>query len=110
MNDPYSTPPVIPARPPSPGPLSPPPGANPDEAVPIPNFVGAIEAILRQPRRVMFQLRQPGAGRLIAAMLMVSVVCGLIYGVIAGTFSGGALLWAAPVQNVCGLLISARIC
>ena len=78
--------------------------------MPIPNFVGAIEAILRQPRRVMFQLRQPGSGRLIAAMLTVSVVCSLIYGVIAGTFSGGAQLWAAPVKIACGLLISALIC
>jgi len=90
--------------------LSLPLGANPDEKVPLANFVGAIEAILREPRRVMFQLRQPGAGRLIAAMLTVSVVCGLIYGVIAGTFSGGTQLWAAPVKTVGGLLISALIC
>ena len=110
MNDSHSTPPVIPAGLPSAGPSSLPLGANPGEEVPIPNFVGAIEAILRQPRRVMFQLRQPGAGRLIAAMLAVSVVCGLIYGVVAGTFSGGTQLWAAPVKIVGGLLISALIC
>ena len=109
MNDSHSTPPLIPANPPSGAPALP-LGSNPDEVVPIPNFVGAIEAILRQPRRVMFQLRQPGSGRLIAAMLTVSVVCGLIYGVIAGTFSGGAQLWAAPVKIACGLLISALIC
>ena len=109
MNDSHSTPPPIPANPPSGAPALP-LGSNPDEAVPIPNFVGAIEAILRQPRRVMFQLRQPGSGRLIAAMLTVSVVCSLIYGVIAGTFSGGTQLWAAPVKITCGLLISALIC
>src|SRR6266498_5641360 len=108
MND--STPPVIPASPPSPGPSSFPLGAHPGEEKPIPNFVGAIEAILRQPRLVMFQLRQPGAGRLIAAMLTVSVVCGLIYGVIVGTFSGGTQLWAAPLKITVGLLISALIC
>jgi hypothetical protein len=78
--------------------------------MPIPNFVGAVEAILRQPRRVLFQLRQPGSGRLIAAMLTVSVVCSLIYGVVAGTFSGGIQLWAAPVKIACGLLVSAFIC
>ena len=110
MNDSHSTPPVIPPGLPPARPSSLPLGANPDEELPIPNFVGAIEAILRQPRRVMFQLRQPGAGRLIAAMLTVSVVCGLIYGVIAGTFSGGTQLWAAPVKIVGGLLISALIC
>jgi hypothetical protein len=37
--------------------------------------VAAAEAILRQPRRVMYQLRQPGSGRLIAAMLFVAVLC-----------------------------------
>src|SRR6266498_4364581 len=110
MNDSHSTPPVIPAIPPSPGASPPPLGANSNEQMPIPNFVGAIESILREPRRVMFQLRQPGASRLIAAMLTVSVVCGLIYGVIAGTFSGGTQLWAAPVKIVGGLLISAFIC
>ena len=108
MNDPQSTPPLL--SPSSGGPPSLPPGASPDEAVPIANLVGAIEAILRQPRRVMFQLRQPGSGRLIAAMLTVSVVCGLIYGLIAGTFSGGTQLWAAPVKIACGLLISGFIC
>src|SRR6185369_11737325 len=107
---PQSTPPLIPASPASSGPPSLPLGANPDETLPIPNFVGAIEAILRQPRRVMFQLGRPGSGRLIAAMLTVSVVCGLIYGLIAGTFSGGTQLWAAPVKIAGGLLISALIC
>src|SRR3989442_781248 len=110
MNDSHSTPPVIPPGHPSAGPSLLPLGANPDEELPIPNFVGAIEAMLRQPRRVMFQLRQPGAGRLIAAMLAVSVVCGLIYGVVAGTFSGGTQLWAAPLKIVGGLWISALIC
>lgn len=85
-------------------------GDNPSERVAIPNAVVAIEAILRQPRRVIFQLRQPGAGKLIAAMLLVSVVCALIYGVVAGTFSGGTQLWAAPVKITLGLMVSALIC
>jgi hypothetical protein len=59
---------------------------------------------------MMFQLRQPGAGTLIASMLFVSVVCSLIYGVVAGTFSGDTQLWAAPVKIAAGLMISALIC
>jgi hypothetical protein len=43
-------------------------------------------------------------------MLFVSVVCSLIYGVVAGTFSGGAQLWAVPVKIAVGLMISALIC
>jgi hypothetical protein len=85
-------------------------GDDPSERAEIPNVIVTIEAILRQPRRVMFQLRQPGAGRLIASMLFVSVVCSLIYGVVAGTFSGGTQLWAAPVKIAVGLMISALIC
>src|SRR5881628_180996 len=85
-------------------------GENPDERESIPNPVSAIEAILRQPRRVMYQLRQPGSGSLMGAMLFVAVVCSLIYGVVVGTFSMGTQLWAAPVKIAGGLLISALIC
>ena len=70
----------------------------------------AAEAILRQPRRVMFQLRQPGAGKLIGAMILITLLCSLIYGVVAGTFSGGVQLWAAPVKIAGGLLFSGLIC
>ncbi len=72
--------------------------------------MAAVEAILRQPRRVMFQLRQTGAGRLTLALLLISVVCSVIYGVVAGTFSGGTQLWAAPAKIALGLLLSALIC
>src|SRR6185312_15622713 len=85
-------------------------GDDPVERAEISNVVAAIEAVLRQPRRVMFQLRQPGASKLIVAMLFVAVVCSLIYGVVAGTFSGGTQLWAAPVKIAAGLMISALIC
>ena len=86
------------------------PGDDPADHVAIPNAFVAIEAILRQPRRMMFQLQQPGAGRLIASMLLVSIVCSLIYGVVAGTFTGGMQLWAAPAKIATGLMISALIC
>jgi len=58
----------------------------------------------------MFQLRQPGAGKLIASMLFIAIVCSLIYGVIVGSFSGGEQWWAAPVKIAAGLLISTLIC
>lgn len=85
-------------------------GDDPGERVPISNVVAAIDAILRHPRRVIFQLRQPGAGALIAKMLFVALGCSLVYGVLAGTFSGGMQLWAAPVKIAGGLMISAMIC
>jgi hypothetical protein len=85
-------------------------GDDPAERATIPNVITAIEAILRQPRRLMYQLRQPGAGRLMLAMLVVSVLCSLLYGVVVGSFSGHMQWWAAPVKIACGLLISALIC
>src|SRR4051812_14367123 len=78
-------------------------GENPEERQPIANAVAAIEAILRQPRRVMYQLRQPGAGRLILAMIFIALVCSLVYGVVVGSFSMGDQLWAAPVKLAGGL-------
>jgi len=112
MNEQNPVPPQIPPRIP---PVATPGGVlqlgdDPAERVPISNVVAAIDAILRHPHRVMFQLRQPEAGKLIAMMLLVSVVCTLIYGVVAGTFSGGVQLWAAPSKIALGLMISALIC
>jgi hypothetical protein len=108
LNPPSHIPPQIPITPPlgTTAPL----GENPEERAPIPNTMTAIEAILRQPRRVLFQLRQPGAGRLIAAMLLISLLCSLIYGVVVGTFSMNEQLWRAPVKIAGGLLFSAFIC
>src|SRR6266581_1450938 len=101
MNDP-NTPPLIPqtalvgvtAGQTSPSTL----GANPEEQTPIPNAVATVESILRQPRRVLYQLRQPGSGRLMVTMIFVAAVCSLVYGVVVGTFSGGTQLWAAPLK------------
>lgn len=78
--------------------------------MPITNAVSVVDAILRQPRRVMFQLRQPGAARLIACLLLVSLVSAAIYGVVAGAFTGGQQLWIAPVKIVLGMTISTLIC
>ena len=122
MNENNPVPPLIPdaaqkladkiSAPPATPPLSGacPLGDDPAERVAIPHAFAAIEALLRQPRRLMFQLRQPGAGKLIAGMLFVALFCAAVYGVVAGTFSGGMQLWAAPVKIAAGLFISAAIC
>src|SRR5437016_3893065 len=95
-------PPVPPQIPPAAPPSGYPPrvslGEIPEERQAITGLTAAIESILRQPRRVMFQLRQPGGGKLIAAMLFIAVMCSLIYGMIVGSFSGGVQWWAAPAK------------
>jgi hypothetical protein len=92
-------------------PAAPPPlGELPGEREPIRGLVGAVEAILREPRRVMFQLGRPGAGRVTTALLASAIACALVFGVVVGTFSGGVQLWAAPAKIAAGLLLSAAIC
>ncbi len=115
MNDSNPTPPPVPpslptpptpAAPPNPRPL----GDDPMDREIIRGPVGAIESILRHPRRVLFQLRQPGGGHIITALLLIAVVCSLVYGFVVGTFSMGTQLWAAPVKIAGGLIFSALIC
>ncbi len=117
MNEQNLVPPVPPQfTQPIPPPLPPllsgarPLGEDPAERVAIPHIIAAIDAILRHPRRVMYQLRQPSAGRLIVSMLLAAIFCSLVYGVVAGTFSGDQQLWIAPVKIAMGLMISATIC
>ena len=85
-------------------------GEDPQDRESIRGPISAIESILRHPRRVLYQLRQPGAGHLIIALLLIAIVCSVVYGVVVGTFSGGTQLWAAPVKIAAGLVISAVIC
>lgn len=109
MNESNPTPPPVPPmlNPPS---GSRPLGEDPQDREIIRGPISAIESILRHPRRVLYQLRQPGAGHLIIALLLIAIVCSVVYGVIVGTFSGGTQLWAAPVKIAAGLIISAVIC
>lgn len=115
MNDRNATslPPLPPAAVPpaitrSPGGL--PPGSDPDDRIPVSGVLPSVEAILRHPRRVLFHLHEGAPGGLILSLLVVAVFCSLVYGVVVGSFSGGAQFWAAPVKVVIGLLLSALIC
>src|SRR5688572_14362362 len=77
---------------------------------PVRGVLPAIEAILRDPARIVATLRQQGQAPLILAMLAVAAFCSVIYGVVVGTFSGDQQLWAAPVKIAIGMLLSGLIC
>jgi len=112
MSD-YNHPPPLPSAslPFSPGqPAARPPADDPADQQPIAGFVETVESLLRQPRRLMHQLRQPGRGHAISALLFMAILCALVYGLVVGTFSGGTQLWAAPVKTVVGLFFAAAIC
>jgi hypothetical protein len=85
------------------------PGDDPAEREPINGLVPVIECILRQPRRVMYALRQPDAWRVIASMVLIAIACALIYGLVVGTFSRGDQLWIAPLKIAAGLLVATLI-
>jgi hypothetical protein len=110
MNPPHA--PLSPGTPQNPSADSslPPLGGDPAEREPIANLVAAVEAILRQPRRVLWQLSEAGARRPISLLLLSSIGCSLVYGLVVGSFSGGVQFWAAPVKVAGGLLLSALIC
>ncbi|KAF0181100.1 MAG: hypothetical protein FD161_406 [Limisphaerales bacterium] len=93
-----------------PPPLPGAPGTDPAERVPIAGMFGASEAILRQPRRVWFQLTQDGQSQLTLVLLGIAILGALAYGLVVGTFTGGDQLWAAPVKIAGGLLLSGLIC
>ena len=88
----------------------PPLGEVESDRQPITSLVAAIEAVLREPRRVLYQLTQPHQGRLTRDLVLVTLVSSAIYGFVVGTFSGGQQLMAAPVKIAGGLLLSALIC
>ncbi len=115
MNDSNPTPPPVPpSLPATPTPAAPSGsrslGDDPQDREIIRGPLGAIESMLRHPRRVLYQLRQPGGGHVIAALLVIAVACSLVYGFVVGTFSMGTQLWAAPVKIAAGLVFSALIC
>ena len=49
-------------------------GESAEDRTPVNGPVSAVEAILRQPRRIMYQLRQSKPGTVIGSMLLVGLV------------------------------------
>ncbi len=85
-------------------------GEDPADREAINGPAGLVEAVLRHPRRVIYQLRHGTPGGLILPLLSVAVGFVAIYGLIAGSFSGGVQWWAAPVKLAAGMVATAAIC
>lgn len=83
-----------------------------DESItePIPNMIGAAEAVLRQPRRIFNRIGETDGRSLALNLVFVSILGLLGYGFVVGSFSGGQQLWAAPMKIAGGILISGLIC
>lgn len=78
------------------------------ESTPTPFRV--VDSLLKHPARVVYEIAKNGSVRCAAALLAITAVCLLGYGVVMGTFSGGAQWWAVPLKVALGMLFSALIC
>jgi hypothetical protein len=108
MTEPTHTPPSLPPLPSAPSQQR--PGDDPADREPVRNITDLVEAVLRRPRRVIFQLTQAESARLIAPLLAVALALIAVYGLIVGSFSGGLQWWAAPAKIAGGTLATAAIC
>jgi hypothetical protein len=80
------------------------------DQVPVTGYFGSVDAILRNPKRILFQLQRGNSRETILLLIGVAIVCALGYGLIVGLFSGGEQVFLAPVKIAAGLLLSALIC
>lgn len=109
-------PPAVPPKPlPEPPPI--PPGAAPGEARfarrPIDGAVHmltVVEALLKHPGRILHEIGGARAGAVCLALGLTALLCLAIYGVVAGSLSGGSQLLIAPVKILLGSILCVFIC
>lgn len=113
MNTPENpTPPPLP----SPSPSETPAPVRPDERFGLRPMEGSchplsvMEALLKHPGRVLFELRGARGRTTAAALFLTASVCLGVYGVVAGSVTGGAQLMIAPVKILLGAALCAIIC
>ena len=93
-----SNPPEIPSSP-----------ANPENNhLEVTDIASAIESLLRNPLQLLKALRTQK--NLILPLVFLTILSASILGLVLGSFSAGAQLWAAPLKVGGGLILSALIC
>ncbi len=91
----------------------PPQRRNPFAFEPMPDgqsTVAAIEALLKHPGRVIYELQQNWRANLSAWLLVFALLGIASYGLVVGSFSGGQQLWIAPAKLSIGAVLSILIC
>ena len=91
--------------------MNPPVTPPPLPTLPPLEGIGAIlQALLREPERLWSSARSGSPYRIFRTLLGVLLAGAVLYGLVVGSFSGGAQWWAAPLKIASGLLLSAAIC
>jgi hypothetical protein len=69
-----------------------------------------VEALLKFPGRIIHELQNNWRAALPIWFLSLALLGMLAYGVVVGSFSGGAQLWIAPAKIAVGTMLSILIC
>jgi hypothetical protein len=69
-----------------------------------------VEALLKYPGRIIHELQTQRRAGLVAWLLILALIGSAVYGVVVGSFSGGAQLWIAPAKIALGTAFSTLIC
>lgn len=72
--------------------------------------IAIIEALLKAPGRLIYQLQNSWRPGLVGWLLIVGLLGMTVYGCVVGTFSGGDQLWIAPAKVAIGTTLSVLIC
>ena len=87
------------------------PPTSQDSYEPMAADANLVETLLRKPSSLIHELLHgQRSNQLTRTMLLCSLLCLLTFGCIAGTFSLGNQLWAAPIKIIFGFFFTAFIC
>lgn len=87
-----------------------PTGPDPDYvAMEESGFSHILNHLLKKPLSVIHEVNN-GKRSPATALLVITLVCLAIFGLVLGMFSAGTQLWAAPVKVIGGVLFSGLIC
>lgn len=69
-----------------------------------------LDRLIRSPDLLLAELEGPGAASLLARLAVTVIGGHVAYGLVVGSFSGGAQWWAAPTKIVLGTILCGAIC
>jgi hypothetical protein len=77
---------------------------------PASSTAGVIEALLKHPGRIIYELQKNWRPSLSVWLLIFALTGLAAYGVIVGSFAGGTQMWIAPAKICLGALLAMLIC
>lgn len=110
------------AGPPPPPPIPPGTPVPPDAPEPDPDFeigkmpdnpglVTTFETLLKKPITLVdSMLRGSDSAQIVRNLVVTSIICLAVFGLVVGTYSMGTQLWAAPLKITLGMLVAGLIC